>query len=369
MTAAEYARRSRVGRWAGALKRAAQADIDVLRRSLRLEPDHYDNALSRDRAVALFKRHVELIEVETTSYCNRTCSFCPNSFIDRRGEKSPMPEECWAAILRDLRACDYDGSFIWSRYSEPTSEDRLLTRVREVREAAPRARICMNSNGDYLNRESLAALIDAGLERLLIDIYLPDSDVYDLSAARRGHDRFLKQIGATATLTGETPELASRIEGLGIEAFIHVRNNASMKPKMSNRAGLLDSGREFVRESPCYAPFRHLVIDWDGSVVPCCQMRSDVDALKDAVVTKIGVNGVGPVDAYVALAGWRDSLKTFGPKSGPCASCNVEDRPRTWFSEPVARALSNDRSLAVRAAKRAGRAVLKKHARWYGPGS
>ena len=47
----------------------------VAKNSLRMEPDQFRTDLSPDRALELFQRHVELIEVETTSYCNRTCSF------------------------------------------------------------------------------------------------------------------------------------------------------------------------------------------------------------------------------------------------------------------------------------------------------
>jgi len=72
--------------------------------------------------------------------------------------------------------------------------------------------------------------------------------------------------------------------------------------------------------SPCFLPYKQLVIDWDGSIVPCCQIRSDAGAHASAVVGRIG-EGVGLVDAYLLLAGWRGALSAYGPKSGPCASC------------------------------------------------
>jgi hypothetical protein len=59
----------------------------LVRNSLRIEPDQFRLDLSHRDAVGLFKRRVELLEIETTSYCNRTCSFCPNAFIDRLSEK------------------------------------------------------------------------------------------------------------------------------------------------------------------------------------------------------------------------------------------------------------------------------------------
>jgi hypothetical protein len=103
-----------------------------------------------------------------------------------------------------------------------------------------------------------------------------------------------------------------------------VRNLASIKrADLSDRGGLVQIARRTSRVAPCYAPFKNLVIDWDGSVMVCCQVRSDVAAHKESVVAKIGDSDVGLIEAYVALAGWRDSLKGFGPKRSPCATCNV----------------------------------------------
>ena len=364
-----FAKRTRVGRRVTSLKAATAPHVGVLRHSLRQEPDHYDRLLPRDRAVALFKRHVELIEVETTSYCNRTCSFCPNSSIDRRSEKVIMPEACWDNILRDLHDCDYDGSFFWCRYSEPLSERRIIERIAEVRRAAPQSHICIDSNGDYLDGAFLAELVAAGLDYLLVDLYMPDADTYDLDAARDYHERFLERIGASATIQTTVPELSSRIDAIGIQVIVVVRNSASMQRGMSNRGGLVTHARRTQRVAPCYAPSRHLVIDWDGSVVACCQVRSDVAQHRDAVVAQVGVNGVGLIEAYAALAHWRDALRAFGPKTGPCATCTVAEYPMTWLTRTAVGTLTGESTLGVRAAKRAAGAVVRKARHWHGPGS
>lgn len=320
----------------------------VLKNSLRAEPEHFDRSLPRDEAIALFRRHVELIEVETTSYCNRTCSFCPNQFIDRRSEKNPMPEATWQAILHDLAAVDYDGTFVWSRYSEPLSEERIVERVREVRTAAPRARICINSNGDYLDAEYLQRLVDAGLDRLWIDIYLPDSDVFDLELAEKYHDRFLKRVQLTGTLVHSEPELMYRLAHPKIEITTHVRNNVTMsRTFVSDRGGLISIAKREQRAAPCYAPFKHLVIDNDGSIVVCCHLRSDSPTHRDAVVGRIGDPGVGLVEAYVALADWRKGVYGFGPKEGPCSGCNVMVYRSTPITRAISAALSPERAVTA----------------------
>ena len=41
-----------------------------------------------DDAKALFKTHVSNVEIETFSYCNRVCGYCPNATHDRRSFKT-----------------------------------------------------------------------------------------------------------------------------------------------------------------------------------------------------------------------------------------------------------------------------------------
>jgi len=335
----------------------------VLKNSLRAEAAHFDRHLPRPKALALFRRHVTLIEVETTSYCNRTCTFCPNSFIDRRSEKHSMPEASWRRIVDDLRAIDYSGSFFWCRYSEPTSEDRLVDRIAEVRRAAPRSRIGIDSNGDYLDAVYLDRLIKAGLNRLWVDIYLPDDDVYDMTSAETHVARFLKRIDKKALpkSIASSPELIVGVDVPGLEMGVTVRNLASLKMvDMSDRGGLIQIARRTTRVSPCFAPFKNLVIDWDGSVAVCCQIRSDANKHKDAVVAKIGENGTGLLEAYVALAGWRDSLKGFGPKTAPCDTCNVFEYEPTKASLLLSRLFGEEKLPGASVIKFAAARVLKR---------
>jgi len=307
----------------------------VVRNSLRMEDHHFVHDLSDREAIDLFQKHVELIEFETTSYCNRTCSFCPNSFIDRISEKLIMPEKTWRVILDGLREVSYQGSVVWSRYSEPLSETRIVERIQEVRRAAPESRICINSNGDYLNADYLARLEDAGLDRLFVDIYFPDAETYDYQMAADYHDKFLSRIKRSAVLLAKTPELAYKISSPKTEIVAHVRNVAGLKD-MSDRGGLIQIARQTNRDAPCYAPYKHLVIDWDGSVVICCQLRSDSPSHRGGVIGKIG-SEMRLTDAYVRLAGWRRSLRTFGPKKGPCGNCNVSEYVSTRLTRSLSR--------------------------------
>lgn len=336
----------------------------VVRNSLRIEPDHFRLDLAPPDAKRLFREHVELVELETTSYCNRTCSFCPNSFIDRLSEKLTMPEATWQAILAGLEETDYDSTIVWSRYSEPLSERRIVERIREVRRAAPRSRICVNSNGDFLDANYLRELEDAGLDRLWIDVYIPDEETYDLEVAKTYHDKLISRIGRAYSVVGVSPELSTKIASAKMEIAAHARNVAVMKEMdLSDRGGLIQIARETLRDAPCYAPYKHLVIDWDGSVVICCQLRSDSPSHQKGVVGRIGADGVGLVEAYVHLADWRESLKAYGPKKGPCATCNVSEYNSNRFTRAVSSLLTAESSAVAPLLKSSLRPMLRKRFR------
>lgn len=322
----------------------------VVRNSLRMQKNHFKIALPQNEAEQLFKESVELIEVETTSYCNRTCSFCPNSFIDRKSEKRQMPETVWRKILDDLRQMNYSGSFVWSRYSEPLSEPRILDRIREVRQAAPDSRISINTNGDFLNPDYLNQLEEAGLNRLFVDIYIPDEETYHLEVAKKYVKKFSERINRSYQVLNTDPELYCQIDSLKIQIVAVVRNIASFKRiDMSDRGGLMQNSRKASRTSPCYAPYKHLVIDWDGSVVVCCQVRSDSPNHANTIVGKIGVDGLGLVEAYTRLAEWRQSLRTYGQKKIPCTTCNVSEYESTLLTRTLSRCLTDTQSPLVAA--------------------
>lgn len=336
----------------------------VLRNSLKMEEAHFRSDLSGEEARELFQRHVELIEVETTSYCNRTCSFCPNSFIDRRSEKLVMPEATWQAIIAGLKDCAYDQTFIWSRYSEPLSEKRIIDRIKQVRQAAPNCRIAINTNGDYLDKDYLEELFHAGLNRLMVDIYMPEDEEYSDAMAQECLDRFLKRIDCSATVKSTYPELAAQVAH-PMDTSANVRNLASLRrSSLADRGGLMQLAPRSPRLSPCYTPYKHLVVDWDGSVVVCCQVRSDSTEHKNAVIGQIGVNGLGLALAYSKLAEWRLSLKTYGPKSAPCTSCEFGAYPSTLVTRTLATSLSDVTSPLHRLLKIAFRPMLGKRSRW-----
>ncbi|MBV8202648.1 MAG: hypothetical protein JOZ15_18690, partial [Acidobacteria bacterium] len=83
----------------------------------------------------------------------------------------------------------------------------------------------------------------------------------------------------------------------------------------------------------------------------------------DAVVGRIG-EGVGLVDAYLLLAGWRGALSSYGPKSGPCASCGYAAYADDALTRSLAALAANQAIPGRRIAQGLLRSVLGSRRPW-----
>ena len=287
-----------------------------------LPEDLLTDALSLDRARELFSRYVDQVEIENHSFCNRVCWFCPNAFIDRRSVSHEMPEPVFETILGDLKAIDYSGALTWSRYHEALASPRIFGRVEAARAALPNAGLVMISNGDYLDRETLPRLDTAGLDRLIIDLYLPDGREREEAAIAAGLRKLSRRTGMALERTGA---FSYRVAGLGMKATLDIPFYT--ESNVSTRGGLVEVEKlaGYRRRAVCMAPVRHVVIDHDGKGMMCCQTRSDAPQHRRAIIGDLAEPGYGLFHLYRDLGAVRRTLLAPGEKTGVCLTCDVRD--------------------------------------------
>lgn len=294
-----------------------------------LEPAHFHAVPTREDARRLFEASVSMVEVELFSYCNRVCWFCPNSSIDRRSRREFMEPAIYRGILNQLAEIDYAGTISYSRYNEPLADRSILERLAEARAAVPRALLHTNTNGDYLTRGYLADLRQAGLRSLNIQIYLGNDERYDHERMRGKIAKTLTTLALDAELTrddaGEWLEYRAASDDLKLR--IYARN---FERNGSSRGGTVPVRLHYRRTSPCYSPVSHVYVDYNGKMMPCCNLRSDVESHQDAIVGDLS-SGTDLFSVYAgeALASWRASLVGFGAKSGHCSGCAFAAIPDT----------------------------------------
>ncbi len=287
-----------------------------------LPRDLFSPLISVERAKELFRRYVEVVEVENHSFCNRTCWFCPNSFLDRKTSTKLAPPELLDKVLRDLRSIDYERTLVWSRYHEPLGHDTIYENVAKARQQLPRAILAMVSNGDYLNKERMQKLADAGLNRMMLDLYLPDGKEEDEAEFEKAFGKFLERTGLKPKLIG--PRFY-QLEGTSVQ--VTLMSPVYRKENISTRGGLLDvpKTKSYHRTAACLVPIRQVVIDYNGKGMLCCQVRSDAPGHQSAVIGDLMDPDYSLFHFYRDLAGARKGLLKEGAKKGVCESCDMSD--------------------------------------------
>ena len=281
-----------------------------------------------DALKSLFLKSVDNVIIEISTYCNRACTYCPVSQVDRSTKNIPLNDERFERIVSDLEDIDYSGGVCLNLYNEPMADKKLLlSRISRVRTKVPNAKIYFSTNGDYLDDEYLQELSTAGLNELYVTLHTPKGQEYRdeyviwrFSELSVRLNKLIKvdQFNHGHSLFGEV-----RLHGIALKVF---STNYYLYGTDRGGSVVLESmlWRSKKRASPCKRPFTDFTISYDGTVFPCCQFFADNEIHRDSY-------SIGNIDNYptifhiygsTAMASWRSSLLTYGTKDAPCASCS-----------------------------------------------
>lgn len=264
------------------------------------------------------------VEIETFSYCNRQCWFCPNSYIDRHTENIVMSEDVYLDILMQLKEIDYKGVISFSRYNEPFSKRKIiLRRISQARDLLPNARLVSNTNGDYMTLEYIHRLKEAGLNFLNIQIYLSENEKFDLDNLEIRFKELAEKLKCKTTVTRKTSDyyiVKYYIDG--IEVIARARN---FKINGNRRGNSIDTIPEYHRRWGCFMPFSGMYIDYNGNVMPCCNLRSDIEAHKKYIMGNVKNELLEDILQKEKNIVFRDNVKLCPPHIEVCKGCSMKD--------------------------------------------
>lgn len=214
---------------------------------------------------------LKIIEVEINSFCNRKCSWCPNKILDRTKAKE-LDEETYRNLIRELKNNSYDGTISYSRYNEPMAFPKLFKeRVSYAKANLPNVKFVSNTNGDYLLKRNI--------EGLLIDeLTVMDYDCKGINYCVNK----LFEIGADLT----------NVDGNIIRAekddmTILYYANWTEEAEINDRGGSLSEYSTSKRGYRCKEPMYFAGIDYNGNVMPCCNLRSDNERHKPYILGNV----------------------------------------------------------------------------------
>lgn len=275
---------------------------------------------------AFFKNQLEEIELETHAYCNRKCEFCPNVSIDRTDKEQILPEKVFNRIVDELSEIDFKGTLKFHRFNEPLALNLIFDRINYARKRLPNAILGLHSNGDYTRFDVLRKCEQLGLNFLYISLYIdynsPTSQFR--SAAQKYCKEYLKKRNLRSRpIAMEDDNLARYripMEKMRVVLFV-----PDIKDHGDDRGGFLKNltGKE-IRISPCISPFRRMFIDWTGDVLPCCNLRSDIESHKSYILGNVKNSSLQDIFFSDVANKVRRILADFSEKQGPCRHCRFD---------------------------------------------
>lgn len=289
----------------------------------RLTPAHFCPQNERALRLRLMKLTLRLVGIETSSYCNRRCAHCPNLFLDRHSFDDHLDESVFLKLIRELREIDFNGMIALQHYNEPTANrEELIRRIFQARLCLPKATLHCSSNGDYLDHDYLSELAYAGLNKLLISLYVPVEVIKDEKAVRGCLKKAMARFGMP--LQEDFPGATHSFQIKDMEVTVRVKD-FSTDPVSWDRGGLLKNiGSNVERTSPCTRPFSHLTIEYNGNVMLCCNTRSDAPEHQEFILGNVSQNELNEIYFSSKSLHYKSVLSTFSSQLiSPCNSCNL----------------------------------------------
>jgi len=188
------------------------------------------------------------VTIETSTFCNRKCYYCPNSKHETPVEF--MRSDVFEKTIADLVAMRFCGRIMWNFYNEPLLDPSLLRRIVYAKARLPQCYHMVFTNGDALNEPVVQRFIAAGVNCFVVTNHnIPES------IAAVDHDL---RMGWLAAQYGK-----------------HIRIRPPIHNRHSAKAGLIPSGEPMHGEC---AVVRMPIVTITGDVLLCCNdyMRKHV---------------------------------------------------------------------------------------------
>lgn len=247
------------------------------------------------------------ISIETLSFCNRTCSFCPLFWSQNERGRKRMTDELYAKIVHELGELAFDGVAQMFLLSEPTIDASMIAKLKALRAACPEVSTYASSNGDmlasiYKNRGPKAFLdkthefYSAGLTTLNLNVYDEGPMQFEqyremIEVLTNGH---LEGYPLVKLTEHKYSKLSPRQRFL---AFTDMRLESQDAAGGTDALYIKPKGERGAIVAPrayCARPQRHLVIEWDGNVPICCA----IDVTDKTLPSMGNINQQGLIEVW-----------------------------------------------------------------------
>lgn len=118
------------------------------------------------------------VQIETTSYCNAKCNFCPNVSLKRK--KNIMSDEVFEKILDRIEEEKINvTTFILHLNGEPLIDSKIFDRIRTIKDRFPKGtRVRFTTNFSLADTEIIEKIFECGLDEITCSLNSIDAEEY-----------------------------------------------------------------------------------------------------------------------------------------------------------------------------------------------
>ncbi|NKB36536.1 MAG: radical SAM protein [Gammaproteobacteria bacterium] len=188
------------------------------------------------------------IQIETCSFCNNDCHFCPASTAADIRPKEFMSWDVINEITSQLKAIKFNGLISLFNNNDPLIDKRLPEIITHLKKNLPEAKIEIYTNGILLDIQQAVRLWNAGLDSLMVDHY------YTNSARNRKVEKFIEDFKNSNYF--ETHSVT--VNEINKEIVRSSRGGQALNKKESKASGF------------CAYPFMQFNVNYKGEIHLCC---------------------------------------------------------------------------------------------------
>lgn len=251
-----------------------------------------------------FKRNVKRVDIENYNICNRRCKMCPQSLKIRDNGLQIFEENLYIKLMQELKESAFSGTIAIGRYHEPLLLFSLtLARIVLAKQIVSEANIIINTNGDLMTKQMLFELSMVGVDEIKIMRY--QDNEYSTEEGIRLCTAISEVLGRNIIRQNiiENENCYMQLENEG-NLKISVRSENYYSSRGNNRGGLIKELNKNIRNKACFVTKHSIDIDYNGDVLPCCNMISDAQSHKQYIIGNI--NNESIYDLY-----WKSCYSDF----------------------------------------------------------
>jgi radical SAM protein with 4Fe4S-binding SPASM domain len=288
----------------------------------RNREEFYDIQAIRNfkRSGNIFPFMPQSIQIQTQSFCNGRCLFCPNDAYRHNISQGKMDWGIVQKIADEVSGWDSLNQVRLMLQNEPLLDKDFFKAVRYFKFLNEKHKVDTVTNGTLINESVVEQIADSGLDNLVISVNSIRKETYETLHPGFSFEKIMNAIDLIAK---------SRPERLSVKlSFVYTRQNKDELPEfiefakskrlgwrtnyllnISNNIKLYDQLSISPRSwysikmrllykfaySTCPFPFTRMCVAFNGDVILCCQ-----DWLRKVVVGNVATNSLEQI--------WNSSL-------------------------------------------------------------